>query len=185
MNTYDKARQFIYRNARPLDLARWQYHFEGGNKEAVLTALSAYQNKDGGFGHALEPDAWNPSSAPIQTWTATELFRELDFTDHAHPIIQGILRYLASGQDFEGHFWYNTIRSNNDFPHAPWWHRSATALAAATTIRPPVLPDSSSVLPIKAAIYISLAAASQQKRLKHTWRRTCWTICTRRPALSA
>jgi hypothetical protein len=120
--TFDRARQFIYRNARPLDISRWQYHFEDGSKNAVLTTLAAYQNADGGFGHALEPDCWNPNSAPIQTWTATEILREIDFTDAAHPIIQGILRYLASEQDFEGHFWYNTLRSNNDYPHAPWWH---------------------------------------------------------------
>lgn len=120
--TYEHARAFIYRNARPLDLARWQYHFEGGSKEAVLTALAAYQNDDGGFGHALEADSWNPNSAPIQTCTATEILREIDFTDNAHPIIQGILRYLASGQDFDGKLWYNEVVSSNDYPHAPWWH---------------------------------------------------------------
>lgn len=121
INTYQKARIFIYRNARPLDIARWQYHFEGGSKKAVLTALAAYQNEDGGFGHALEPDCWNPNSAPIQTWTATEILREIDFTDSTHPIIDGILRYLASGQDFTGHFWLNAPQSNNDYPRAPWW----------------------------------------------------------------
>ena len=121
-NLYEKARVFIYRNARPLDLARWKYHFENGSKEDVLTALAAYQNPDGGFGHALEADAWNPNSTPIQTWTATEVLREIDFTFSAHPIIQGILRYLGSGQDFEGRFWYNTVQSNNNYPHAPWWH---------------------------------------------------------------
>lgn len=122
MNTLYKSRALIYRNARPLDLARWQYHFENGSKEAVLAALDAYQNEDGGFGHALEPDAWNPNSSPIQTWTATEILREIDFTDATHPIIQGVLCYLASGQDFNGHFWYNNVFSNNDYPHAPWWH---------------------------------------------------------------
>jgi hypothetical protein len=76
-STYQNARAFIYRNARPLDFARWQYHFEGGGKDAVLTALSAYQNEDGGFGHALEPDSWNPNSVPLQTWTATEILREI------------------------------------------------------------------------------------------------------------
>ena len=121
-NTYQKARTFIYRNARPLDIARWQYHFEDGSKAAVLAALSSYQNEDGGVGHALEADCWNPNSTPIQIWTATEILREIDFTDSTHPIIDGILRYLASGQDFEGQFWYNTVRSNNDYPHAPWWH---------------------------------------------------------------
>ncbi|MDR1558441.1 MAG: hypothetical protein LBS84_01860 [Clostridiales bacterium] len=69
--TFDRARAFIYRNARPLDITRFQVHFENGSKDAVLTALAAYQNEDGGFGHALEPDAWNPNSSPIQTWTAT------------------------------------------------------------------------------------------------------------------
>jgi hypothetical protein len=120
--TFEKARSFIYRNARPLDFARFQFHFENGSREAVLNALAAYQNADGGFGHALEADAWNPNSSPIQTWAATEILREVGVTDAAHPIIQGILRYLASGLDFEGHFWFNTIRSNNDYPHAPWWH---------------------------------------------------------------
>jgi hypothetical protein len=121
MNTYQKTHTFIYLNARPLDIARWQYHFESGSKEAVLTALAAYQNEDGGFGHALEPDCWNPNSAPIQTWTATEALREINFTDSAHPIIDGILRYLASGKEYTGHFWLNAPQSNNDYPRAPWW----------------------------------------------------------------
>lgn len=118
----EKARNFIYKNARPLDLARWQYHFEDGSREAVLRCLSCYQNEDGGFGHALEADSWNPNSAPIQTWTATEILREIEFTDASHPIIQGILRYLESGRDFDGKMWFNQIKSNNDYPHAPWWH---------------------------------------------------------------
>ena len=65
MTAYEKARAFVYRNARPLDIARWQYHFESGSSDAVLKALATYQNADGGFGHALEPDAWNPNSSPI------------------------------------------------------------------------------------------------------------------------
>ena len=120
--TYARARAFIYHNARPLDIARFQYHFENGSREAVLAALASYQNGDGGFGHALEADAWNPNSTPIQTWAATEILREIGLTDANHPIISGILSYLASGKDFEGRFWYNTVRSNNDYPHAPWWH---------------------------------------------------------------
>ena len=52
----EQAGNFIYRNARPLDLARWQYLFEDGGRENVLNILASYQNEDGGFGHALEPD---------------------------------------------------------------------------------------------------------------------------------
>lgn len=126
MNYY-QAGKFIYRNARPLDLARWKYLFEGGSREDVLTALAAYQNDDGGFGHALEPDCWNPASSPIQTWVAAEIIREIGLEDKNHPVVQGILQYLASGKDFDGHTWANTIASNNDAPHAPWWEYASGA----------------------------------------------------------
>lgn len=122
-----KARAFVCRNARPLDWARWQYHFEAGAQQAVLTALSAYQNLDGGFAHALEPDAWNPHSTPIQTWAATETLWEIGFDDARHPIVQGILRYLGSGQDFDGRTWANAPDSNNGYPHAPWWHSESVS----------------------------------------------------------
>ena len=128
-NLFQKAKEFIHRNARPLDFARWQYHFENGSKEAVLNALSYYQNKDGGFGHALEPDAWNPNSSPIQTWFATEILREIGFTDNSHPIIKGILKYLESGKDFNGHYWHNIIKSNDNYPHAPWWNTETGSTA--------------------------------------------------------
>lgn len=118
----EHAGKFIYRNARPLDLARWQYLFENGSREAVLNILAAYQNEDGGFGHGLEPDCWNPNSSPIQTWTATQIIKEVKLQDPSHPIIRGILRYLASTDAFDGHMWFNTVPSNDDFPHAPWWN---------------------------------------------------------------
>lgn len=117
----EAAKKFIYTNARPLDLARWQYVFENGSQESVLRFLSAYQNEDGGFGHGLEPDCLNPNSAPLQTWVATQIIKEVDLADASHPMIQGILRYLESTPEFDGHTWANPIPSNNDYPHAPWW----------------------------------------------------------------
>ncbi len=122
MNTYEKARAFMYRCARPLELALWQYHFEGGAKENVLHALSFYQNEDGGFGHALEADNWNPHSSPLTTQTATDILFHLD-APADHPLVQGILRYLDSGADFdEAHRqWPGSVPSNNDHPRAIWW----------------------------------------------------------------
>ncbi|QAT39861.1 hypothetical protein [Clostridium sp. JN-9] len=119
---HEHARNFIYKNARPLDIGRWKYLFENGSKEDILTALIAYQNEDGGFGNALEPDCWNPNSSPVQTWVATEIIKEINLKDKNHPIIQGILNYLSSGKDFDGHTWLNTVTANNDYPHAPWWN---------------------------------------------------------------
>ncbi|MBE5802775.1 MAG: hypothetical protein E7319_10905 [Clostridiales bacterium] len=127
MTTFEKARQYVYRCARPVELARWQYHFEGGSKENVLLALSFYQNEDGGFGHGLEADSLNPASSPITTLTAADILDEIGFTDASHPIIQGMLRYLDSGDSFDTQHnqWLNTIPSNNDYPHACWWEYDA------------------------------------------------------------
>jgi len=112
---------WMYRKSRPLDLARYQYHFENGNKEDVIEILKHYQNSDGGFAHALEPDCWNPNSSPIQTWYATEIIKEINGLPKEHEIIKGILKYLSSGESFSNGFWYNTIETNNEYPHAFWW----------------------------------------------------------------
>ncbi len=119
--SFELARNFVYINARPLDLARWMFLFENGSKQDVLKFLAAYQNADGGFGHALEPDCWNPNSSPVQTWAATQIIKEINLEDKEHPVIQGILKYLSSGVDFDGHTWVNSIPTNNDYPHASWW----------------------------------------------------------------
>ena len=119
---FNKAKEFIYKNARPLDFARWQFLFEDGSRENVLSILKMYQNEDGGFGHALEADCWNPDSSPVQTWAATQIIREVDLKEREHPIILGILRYLENTKYFDGHVWANSIPSNEAYPHAPWWN---------------------------------------------------------------
>lgn len=120
--TFLKAKTFIYRNARPLDLVRFQYHFENGSKEAVMNVLSYYQNEDGGFGHAVEADCWNPNSIPLHSNTASDIIREIDFEDRNHPVIQGLLKWYASKIHFNGKTWAMTVESNQQYPHAPWWH---------------------------------------------------------------
>lgn len=59
--TFRKTSDWVKRNARPLEVARWEYLFENGSKERVIYYLSAYQNDDGGFGNGIEPDFWLPS----------------------------------------------------------------------------------------------------------------------------
>ncbi len=127
MRTFERARAFIYRNARPLDLARFQYHFENGSREAVLRALSAYQNADGGFGHAVEADCWNPNSTPLHSNTASDILREIDFDGAQHPLVKGLVGWYASGAHFNGKTWNITVESNNDYPHAPWWHTESVS----------------------------------------------------------
>ena len=122
---FSQARKFIYRNARPLDLARFSYHFENGPADAILTALECYQNQDGGFGHGLEPDSFNPDSSPIMGWVATCLIREAGLEDPTHPLIRGLLNWLNSGACFTTKTWQNCVPSNNGYPHAIWWEYNA------------------------------------------------------------
>ena len=87
-----------------------------------MRALSAYQNLNGGFAHAIEPDYWNPVSSPIQTWCALEILCEAGTDDKASPIIRNVLHYLGSSESFAENKWLNEIESNNNYPHAQWWH---------------------------------------------------------------
>lgn len=121
---FQEIRSWIFRNARPLELALWNYHFETGNREAVLSALSFYQNEDGGFGKTIEPDNWNPESTPYATDYTVKILRQIDFMDFDHPLYRGIFRYLENTiyQGKDG--WFFTIPSNDHFPHAVWWQYS-------------------------------------------------------------
>lgn len=124
---FENIKNWVHLNAREMELTMWKYHFEDGSKEDVLSALSAYQNADGGFGHALEADNWNPNSSPITTLHAIKMLNDLEYFDLSHAIYQGIMAYLTSQKDLMDNGWRFTIASNDDYPHAPWWNYSETA----------------------------------------------------------
>lgn len=121
LSGFCETRNWIYRNARAIDLAMFKYHFENGEKEAVLSALQCYQNDDGGFGKSIDPDNWNPSSSPYNTEIAIKMLREVGFIDVSHPIYKGIMRYLEDTEDKSENGWHFTIPTNDDYPHGAWW----------------------------------------------------------------
>ncbi len=116
-----RVKNWLLRNARPLDLAMYMYLFEGGSRENVLNALSAYQNADGGFAYALEADSWCEVSSPIQTWRATQILLEVGETDKNSEIVKSTVNWLRSGSAFKDGRWQATVPENNAYPHAPWW----------------------------------------------------------------
>jgi hypothetical protein len=59
------ARRFVDREARLIDRLTLAAILDSAPSEPILRALSAYQNADGGFGHALEPDTRTASSQPL------------------------------------------------------------------------------------------------------------------------
>lgn len=120
--TFDKARTFVYSHARLLERQLFRYRYEQGPKEAVLSALAAYQNPDGGFGNALEPDKRTPFSQPIDVETAFHLLDELGAT-HG-PLVDRACGFLLTVTTGDGGVPFS-LPTVNPFPHAPWWEAEA------------------------------------------------------------
>jgi hypothetical protein len=71
------AQAFIDTHARLLDRRRFALLRGDGDPEAVLAALAAYRNRDGGYGSGLEPDLRSPESQTAAAGHAFEAFAEV------------------------------------------------------------------------------------------------------------
>ncbi len=114
-----QARDFIFKNARLLERQLFAYIFEGGSRDAVLHALLAYQNDDGGFGNALEPDKRDPGSQPVDVDIAFHILEKLDAFDH--PCVLQACGFLESIATPQGGVPF-ALPSVMGYPHAPWWN---------------------------------------------------------------
>lgn len=118
----NKIYQWMKSNARSLERAFYEYLFHQKSKENVISELLKFQTESGGFASGLEPDSLNPNPSPIQSWAALFYIENLKLNSD-HPIIQKLLNYFESHRDEDG-FFAALIPSNNDYPHAIWWHYS-------------------------------------------------------------
>lgn len=117
---FERARAFLMENGRLLERARFTYHFESGRRNEVLTALAAYQNDDGGFGNALEPDVRLPASSPLATTVALQILRSVGATKTTRMVKEAIA-YLLEKYNPDGEAWLSVPPEVNDYPHAFWW----------------------------------------------------------------
>lgn len=125
------AIKYVLENARPLDLAVYNYFFENESNQAVIDELSKFQNADGGFGHTLEPDFFNPNSSPIATNDAIITLSRVNALDRASDIVKGIVKYLESHDSFneDKKRWLFAIDSNKNYPHAIWWEKKGDGIS--------------------------------------------------------
>ena len=65
MSVLERAEQFLLTDARLLERRLFGHLFHDSSVGTVVAAVLAYQNRDGGFGHALEPDLRTATSQPI------------------------------------------------------------------------------------------------------------------------
>lgn len=115
------AERFVWLNGRLIDRLRFAYHFGGGDPDRVREALRPYQNPDGGFGHALEPDLRGPTSQPEPIEVALHVLAEVTAFDD--PMVGRACDWLAANSTADGGvpFVLPTVR---DDPRAPWWETS-------------------------------------------------------------
>ncbi|WP_301128660.1 hypothetical protein [Streptomyces cacaoi] len=95
-----RAEHFIWLTARVLEQRRFEYHFLDGDPSTVETALDAYRNTDGGYGHALEPDLRGPASQPLHTAAAVQVLDSIGRC--AGQRVERIGRYLTAVSTRDG-----------------------------------------------------------------------------------
>lgn len=115
--SFIRAEEFIWKNARLLERRLFSFHFKNGTRENVLSALSPYQNEDGGFGNALEPDIRCPDSQPVPVQHALQI---LDAVGFDLDIVHQVCDYLTTITTPEGGVpWL--LPSAHQYPRANWW----------------------------------------------------------------
>lgn len=112
------AADFIWLHARLIDRHRFAHLFLGAGAEAVVRTLRGYQNADGGFGHALEPDLRTPTSQPAAGHHALEFLAEAGALDD--PMAQTACDFLVTIARPDGGIPF-LLPTALDHPRAPWW----------------------------------------------------------------
>ncbi len=113
----------MWLTARVLEQRRFTYHFRGGGggagggADAVETALAAYFNEDGGYGHALEPDLRGPVSQPLHTAHALRVLDAIGRCGGRR--MELVCRYLTEVSTADGAL-PAVHPSLRDYPHAPF-----------------------------------------------------------------
>lgn len=113
----NRAEQFIWLTARVLEQRRFAHHFLAGGADAVETALTAYLNEDGGYGHALEPDLRGPVSQPLHTAHALNVLDSIGRCSGLR--VERICRFLTDVSTKEGAL-PALLPSQRGYPAAPF-----------------------------------------------------------------
>ncbi|WP_030670236.1 hypothetical protein [Streptomyces cellulosae] len=112
-----RAEHFVWLTARVLEQRVFAYHFLRGGADPVETALDAYRNADGGYGHALEPDLRGPVSQPLHTGHALRVLDAIGRCGGQR--VERVCRYLTSVTTPDGAL--PAIRpSQRGYPTAPF-----------------------------------------------------------------
>lgn len=115
-----RSRNFIETTGRSLEVALLRFHFDAGLANDVAAELAKFQNADGGFGNALEPDLRAPESSALGTSKAFQILREIG-GDAFNGMASSAVQYLLRTLDGNKLIWRIIPQEAENSPHAPWW----------------------------------------------------------------
>ncbi|MFG2575595.1 hypothetical protein [Streptomyces sp. NPDC048481] len=95
-----RAEHFVWLTARVLEQRIFAHDFLHGAADPVETALDAYRNEDGGYGHALEPDLRGPVSQPLHTARALRVLDSIGRLNGRR--VERVCGYLTSVSTRDG-----------------------------------------------------------------------------------
>jgi hypothetical protein len=115
------AEQFVHSHGRLLERRRFEHrHGATPDADAVLRAVDAYRNSDGGIG-LMEPDVRTPASEPSAVLYAFEVLEEIrDEVQLPHALTRGALDWLGSVTNADGGIPF-ILPTAEGYAHAPWW----------------------------------------------------------------
>jgi len=113
-----KIKEFIFKNGRLLERRLFSFFFENGKKDAVIKALVAYQNTDGGFGNGIEPDILCPDSTAIGAETAMYILDLLEYVNNE--ITDQLFNWIIKEQNEEGYI-NHPPKNMYNYPFQEWW----------------------------------------------------------------
>jgi hypothetical protein len=108
----------VHKQCRPLEYELIK-NLQTDNSKGVLNELLKYQNDDGGFGHALEPDLRCQESSSLATEQAILILNDIQL--EAHDLIINILDYLEKSYDHLEKKWHIIPKEADSHPRAIWW----------------------------------------------------------------
>ncbi|MFW6002370.1 MAG: hypothetical protein ACOCQD_03440, partial [archaeon] len=121
-STLDEAKHLIEKEGRKLEKYRFKNFFQKSSEDRVEEELRTYQNEDGGFGNALEPDFRLPDSSPLATSIGLRYLEEVDTTLTSENMIESAIRYLEQTLDKDRKGWFSVPKKVNQYQHTWWWH---------------------------------------------------------------
>lgn len=134
-DAFTAAERYMVLNARLIDRARFAYRFYDGPVSPVLHAVRAYQNPDGGFGNAIEPDLRGTKSQPQGLEVALWALDDIGAFDEA--IVLSACAWLEVNSTEEGGVPW-VLPTDFDGEQGPWWQPQGEKPPAALNPTAPI-----------------------------------------------